>query len=101
MYYVLIVIAITIVNMIVIVIVTLLIIIIIVIAIITIVLAIAGYNAFNLSTNIVDFRGFDSSIISILMGGIPRSIGDFTESVSQAMLVGCNVSRETGRATCA
>ena len=29
----------------------------------------------NLPTNIVDFRGFDSSIISILRGGIPRPIG--------------------------
>ena len=31
------------------------------------------------------------------MGGIPRSTGDFPESLSQAMLVGCNVSREIGR----
>ena len=29
----------------------------------------------NLPTNIVDFRGFDSSIILILRGGIPRPIG--------------------------
>ena len=42
----------------------------------------------------MDFRGFDSSIILILRGGIPRPIGDFPESLSQAMLVGCNVSRE-------
>ena len=39
-------------------------------------------------TNIVDFRGFDSSAILIWRGGIPRSIGDFLESLSQAMLVG-------------
>ena len=38
--------------------------------------------------NIVGFRGFDSSIILNLMGGIPMSIGDFPESLSQAMLVG-------------
>ena len=42
----------------------------------------------NLRTNIMDFRGFDSSIILILRGGIPRPIGDFPESLSQAMLVG-------------
>ena len=42
----------------------------------------------NLPTIIVDFRGFDSSIILILRGGILRPIGDFPESLSQAMLVG-------------
>ena len=42
----------------------------------------------NLPTNNVDVPGFDSSIISILRGGIPRSIGDFPESLSQAMLIG-------------
>ena len=36
----------------------------------------------NLPTNIVDFRGFDSSIIVILRGGILRPIGDFPESLS-------------------
>ena len=36
----------------------------------------------------MDFRGFDSSIILILRGGLPRPIGDFPESSSQAMLVG-------------
>ena len=51
----------------------------------------------NLPTNIVDFRGFDSSIILILRVGILRSIGDFPESLTRAMLVGCNVSREIGR----
>ena len=40
---------------------------------------------------------FDSSIILISKGGILMSIGDFPESLSQAMLAGCNVSRETGR----
>ena len=39
-------------------------------------------------TNIVDFRRFDSSIISILRGGISRLAEDFPESLSQAMLVG-------------
>ena len=42
----------------------------------------------NFPTNIVDFRGFDSSIILILRGGIPRPIVDFPESLSQAMLAG-------------
>ena len=42
----------------------------------------------SLRTNIMDFRGFDSSIISFLRGGIPRPIGDFQESWSQATLVG-------------
>ena len=42
----------------------------------------------NLPTNIMDFRGFDPSIIIVLMGGILTSKGDFPESLSQAMLVG-------------
>ena len=42
----------------------------------------------NLPTNIMDFRGFDSSIIVILRGGIPRPTGNFPESLSQAILVG-------------
>ena len=42
----------------------------------------------NLHTNIVDFTGLDSSIILISRGGIPRPIGNFPQSLSQAMLVG-------------
>ena len=42
----------------------------------------------NLRTDIMDFRGFDSSIILIIRGGIPRPTGDFPESLSQAILVG-------------
>ena len=42
----------------------------------------------NLPTNIADFRGFYSSIILIIRGGILVSIGIFLESLSQAMLVG-------------
>ena len=41
----------------------------------------------NLRTKILDFRGFDSSRILIVRGGIPRPIGNFTESMSQAILV--------------
>ena len=36
----------------------------------------------------MDFRGFDSSTILIVRGGILVSIGDFPESLSQAVLVG-------------
>ena len=39
-------------------------------------------------TNIVDFRGFDSDIIFTQRGGILMSIGNFPESLSQAILVG-------------
>ena len=42
----------------------------------------------NLPTNIMDFKGFDSSIILILRGGIPRLIENFRESLNQAILVG-------------
>ena len=42
----------------------------------------------NLPTSIVDLRGFDSSIILIVRGGIPRPMGNFPESLSQAILVG-------------
>ena len=44
----------------------------------------------------MDFRGFDSSATLSLRGGIPRPKGDFPESSSKAMLVGCNVSKEIG-----
>ena len=42
----------------------------------------------NLPTNIVDFRGLDSSIMLIQRGGILMSIGNLPESLSRAMLVG-------------
>ena len=42
----------------------------------------------NLPTDMVGFKGFDSSIILIERGGILRFIGDFLESLTQAMLVG-------------
>ena len=39
----------------------------------------------NLSTNILDFREFDSSMIIILKGGIPRPKDNFPEvSVKQS-----------------
>ena len=40
-----------------------------------------------LRTEILDFRGFDSSRILILRGGIPRPIGN-SESLSQEILAG-------------
>ena len=42
----------------------------------------------SLPTKILEFRGSDSSIISILRGGILMSTGDFPEGLSQAILVG-------------
>ena len=42
----------------------------------------------NLRTKTLDFRGFDSSIVLILRGGIIMSIGRFPESLSQAILAG-------------
>ena len=41
----------------------------------------------HLRTKVLDFRGFDSSRIFILRGGIPRPIGSFPESLSQGILV--------------
>ena len=41
-------------------------------------------------------EGFDSSIILILRGGIPRPIGDFPESLSQAILVGIMLVGKSG-----
>ena len=40
----------------------------------------------NLRTKILDFRGFDSSRNSILRGGILMPIGNFPESLSQALV---------------
>ena len=42
----------------------------------------------SLRSKILNFRGFDSSIILILRGGILTSIGDFLESLSQIILEG-------------
>ena len=55
----------------------------------------------NLRTKILDFRGFDSSIILILRGGILMSMGNSLESLSQAISAGRFeiLSREIGRNT--
>ena len=42
----------------------------------------------NLRTEILDLRGSDSSISFITRDGVPRPIGDFPETLSQAILVG-------------
>ena len=42
----------------------------------------------SLGTKTLDFRGFDSSVILMLRGGLPRPIGDFPESLSQAISAG-------------
>ena len=57
----------------------------------------------NLRTKILDFGGFDSSRIFSLRVGILMSIGDFPESLSQAILagvilVGRSIGRIAGRA---
>ena len=51
----------------------------------------------NLSTNIVDFRGFDSSIILTSRGGIPRPHRGFPGKSESSNLSRDNVSREIGR----
>ena len=48
----------------------------------------AHFSPPNLCTNIMDFAGLDSSIILMIRGGTLRPIGNFPESLSQAMLVG-------------
>ena len=50
----------------------------------------------NPPANIVDFEGFDSSIMLCLRGGTLMPIGNFPDSLSQGR---GNVSREIGR-TC-
>ena len=45
---------------------------------------------------IVDFRGFDSSIMLTSRGGILRPVGDFAGSLSQAMLVGVMLVKRLG-----
>ena len=42
----------------------------------------------NLCTEIMDFRGFDSSMILILRAGIPRPIAKFPEILRQGIFVG-------------
>ena len=50
----------------------------------------------NLGTKILDFRGFDSSIILIIRGGILVSMGEVLESLSQESSKRNNLSRDIG-----
>ena len=50
----------------------------------------------NFRTYIMEFRGFDSSIILILRGGILMSRSDILESLSQAILVGIMLEGRLG-----
>ena len=47
----------------------------------------------NLRTTILDSRGFDSSRLLILRGGILMSIGNIPENLIQAILVGIILGR--------
>ena len=42
----------------------------------------------NIRTKILDFKGFDSSIVLMSRGGTLMSIGSFLESLSQQILAG-------------
>ena len=55
---------------------------------ITIIMHFRARGAADLRTKITDFRGFDSSRILILRGGILMSIGNSPEMLSQQILVG-------------
>ena len=55
----------------------------------------------DLRTKILDFRGFDSSRILILRGGIPRPTGQFPGNLESTNLSREILSREIGhRGTC-
>ena len=54
----------------------------------------------NLHANIMGFGGFDSSIILILRGGVLMCIGDFLESLNQAILVGIMLVGRLGVVDC-
>ena len=56
-----------------------------------------GAPTTNLRTKILMFRGFDSSIIIILRGGIPCPIGKFPGKIESSNLRRDNLSREIGR----
>ena len=48
-------------------------------------LPITPFRTANLRAKLLDFRGFDSSIILILRGEILMSIGNFPESLGQGV----------------
>ena len=51
----------------------------------------------NLPTNIVDFKGFDSSTILNVRGEMPRPVGDLPEGFESSNVSRDDVSREIGR----
>ena len=53
----------------------------------------------NLRTKTLDFGGFDSNIILLLRGGVPRPTGDLPEGLSQGVSVREDVTRDIGRST--
>ena len=53
-------------------------------------------RAANLRTKILDSGGFDSSIISVVRGGIPRPIGEFLEMLGQRVSVGITLVGRLG-----
>ena len=55
----------------------------------------------NLPTNIMDFRGFDSSIILIVKGWNSQAHGGFPRKFESGNLSMDNLSRETGRTAAA
>ena len=54
----------------------------------------------NLRTRILDFTGFDSSIILTLRGGILMSIGNLPEVLNQQILVGIILAGRVGAPQC-
>ena len=58
------------------------------------------YASANLRTKILDFRGFDSSRILVLRGGILMSIGEIPSNCESTNLSRDNLSREIGRICC-
>ena len=55
-----------------------------------------GQITANFRTNIMDFRGFDSSIVLTERGEIPKPIGNLSESLSQAILAGTILAGRLG-----
>ena len=58
--------------------------------------AVLDASTANLRTKTLDFRGFDSSRVLILTGGIIMPIGQIPESLSQAILVWIILVRRLG-----
>ena len=57
----------------------------------------ARHSAANLRSEIPDFRGFDSSGVSVQRGGTLRPAGNFPDILSRRILSRDDTSREIGR----